>query len=119
MCALLMAALAAGCGVDRGAGDVQTLTGGDPDSGRVAMKRFGCGACHTIAGIPGANTLVGPPLTGIAQRSFIGGVLPNSPENLVKWIQDPQAIDPKSAMPNLGVSQSTARSMAAYLYTLK
>ncbi|HEX6644052.1 MAG TPA: cytochrome c oxidase assembly protein [Gemmatimonadales bacterium] len=94
------------------------LTGGDPARGAVQVRRHGCGSCHTIGGIPGADGLVGPPLDGIAARGFIGGVLPNSGENLVRWIQDPKAAAPRTAMPDLGVTESEARDIAAYLYTL-
>jgi cytochrome c len=38
---------------------------------------------------------------------------------MVRWIQNPQTVDDKTAMPNLGVSARDARDIAAYLYTLK
>jgi cytochrome c1 len=44
--------------------------------------------------------------------------LPNSADNLVRWIQHPRTIEPKTAMPDLGVSNQDARDIAAYLYTL-
>jgi hypothetical protein len=37
---------------------------------------------------------------------------------LIQWIQDPQAVEPGTAMPNLGVDEAIARDTAAYLYTL-
>jgi cytochrome c len=43
----------------------------------------------------------------------------NSAENLIRWIVNPQAINPGTAMPNLGVSEPHARDMAAYLFTLR
>ena len=54
-----------------------------------------------------------------ARRAYIAGQLPNDPENLVRWIQDPQGVEPGTAMPNLGVTAAVARDMAAYLYTLR
>jgi cytochrome c2 len=95
------------------------LTGGDPGRGQAAIEAYGCGSCHTIPGIPGANTLVGPPLSGIASRAYVAGVLPNTPNNMIRWIEHPQAIDPLTAMPDLGVPDPTARDIAAYLYTLR
>src|SRR6185436_863734 len=65
------------------------LTGGDPARGKAAISRYGCASCHTIAGVRGADGLVGPPLTGVASRVYIAGVLQNTPENLIQWIQDP------------------------------
>lgn len=66
----------------------------------------------------GANAPVGPPLAGISARGFLGGVLPNTPENLVRWLRAPQEINPRTAMPDLGVSERDARDIAAYLATL-
>jgi cytochrome c1 len=55
----------------------------------------------------------------MASRGFIAGVLPNSPENMVRWLRQPQSVDPRSAMPDLGVSERDARDIAAYLSSLK
>ena len=85
-------------------------------AGRRLIASYGCGACHTIPGVPGADAAVGPPLDHFYQRSYIAGLLPNTEANLVQWIQDPQRIQPGNAMPNLGVSASDAAAIAAYLY---
>ncbi len=66
---------------------------------------------------PGSN--VGPPLQKFGLRAYIGGVLPNTPDNLVRWLQDPPSVDPRTAMPNLGVSLAEAGDIAAHLYTLR
>ena len=95
------------------------LTGGSPSAGREAVLRYGCESCHSIPGVPRANGLVGPPLGGIASRVYVAGVLQNTPDNLVLWLRDPQGVDPKTAMPFLGVSEDDARHIAAFLYTLK
>jgi hypothetical protein len=50
---------------------------------------------------------------------YIGGVLPNTPENMLRWLQNPPAMDPLTAMPNMGVTEADARDMAGYLYTLR
>jgi len=95
------------------------MTGGDPSRGPALMRKYGCQSCHTIPGVVGADGLVGPPLAGIASRSYIAGVLPNAPDNMLRWIRDPKAVDPLTAMPNTGVTASDARHIVAYLYTLK
>lgn len=95
------------------------LTGADPHRGAETVARYGCGSCHTIDGISGANGLVGPPLTGIANRMYIAGVLPNTPQNLVRWIQDPKQVNDKTAMPKLGLNERDAGDVAAYLYTIR
>ncbi|HSM54632.1 MAG TPA: cytochrome c3 family protein [Candidatus Sulfomarinibacteraceae bacterium] len=91
---------------------------GDPELGAEALDRYGCGSCHTIPGIKGADALVGAPLTAWSERHYIAGSLPNTPSNLVRWIMDPQEIEPGTLMPDLGVTEADARHMAAYLYTL-
>ena len=103
----------------RTAVEAEALTGGDVEAGRVAVKTYGCNACHTIPGVVDARGLVGPPLTQIANRIYIAGVLANTPDNLVQWIQNPPGIDPRTAMPNVGVDETNARDIAAYLYTLR
>ena len=99
--------------------EAAAMTGGDPSRGPDLLRKYGCQTCHTIPGVVGANGLVGPPLAGIAGRSYIAGVLPNAPDNMLRWIRDPKAVDAKTAMPNTGVTPSDARHIAAYLYTLK
>jgi hypothetical protein len=75
-------------------------------------------ACHVVPGIAGPESHVGPPLEDFAQRSFVGGVAPNTTDNLILWIQSPQAINELSAMPPVGVSEQDARHIAAYLYSV-
>jgi cytochrome c len=90
---------------------------GTIDSGRQLIAAYGCGSCHTIPGVPGADAMAGPPLMRFYQRMYIAGRLPNTPENLIAWIQDPQMIEPGTAMPNLGVSEAEAHDIAAYLFS--
>lgn len=92
------------------------VTGGDAERGPVAIARYGCGACHVIPGIRGATGMVGPPLTGYGRRASVGGYLPNTADDLVVWIRDPQSIAPGNAMLNTGVDEQSARDIAAYLY---
>ena len=94
------------------------VPGGDARLGRQAIESWGCGACHTIPGIPGAYGKVGPALEQMAEQTFIAGILPNTPENMVRWIMDPQGIQPGNGMPNTGVTEPMARNMAAYLYSI-
>lgn len=92
---------------------------GDPERGRLLLWQYGCGACHHIPGVVSANGNVGPPLVKVGHQVYLAGVLPNTPENLIRWIRAPQEIDPLTAMPDLKVPQPQALDMAAYLYTLK
>ncbi len=99
--------------------EAQRTVGGDPERGRLAIDNYACTACHTIPGIIGTEVNVGPPLRGVGKRRYIAGVLPNTPENMIRWIRDPQGIDPLTAMPDLDVKKDDARDIAAYLYTLE
>src|ERR1700709_1449836 len=92
--------------------------GGGPRRGaQAAIRRYGCGGCHTIPGIPGGDGQVGGPLAGIGQRVFVGGVGPHFPGELVQWIVKPQSFSPRSAMPATGISETEARDVATYLYS--
>lgn len=93
--------------------------GGDTERGVAAIRKYGCASCHTIPGVRDAKARVGPSLDGIAGRSYVAGVLSNTPEHLIQWIENPQAVDNKTAMPNMGVTERDARDIATYLYTLK
>jgi cytochrome c1 len=95
------------------------VAGGDARQGALAIQGYGCGACHTIPDIPGANGTVGPPLTSLAKRSVLAGQLPNNPDNLILWIMHPQEVRPGSDMPEMGVTEPAARDIAAYLYSVK
>jgi cytochrome c2 len=67
----------------------------------------------------GAHSAVGPPLDRWAERHYIAGSLLNTPDNLIYWIRYPQAVEPGTAMPDLGVTEEDAAHMSAYLYTLR
>ena len=116
-CLMLLAAVAAGCGEETPPPNrvaVSVMTGGDPERGRAKIREYGCHACHTIPGVPGATGKVAAPLTGIAGRMYLAGLLANNPENMILWIRNPPSIDPGTAMPNMGVSEQDARDIAAY-----
>lgn len=90
--------------------------GGDPERGADVVALNGCGACHEIPGIAGANGSVGPSLHGFERRAYVAGVLPNEPGGLTRWLLDPPAHSPDTAMPDLGLSEEDARDVAAFLY---
>ncbi len=97
----------------------QAIPGSDPSAGKAAMTEYGCASCHVIPGVSGANGTVGPPLTAFSKRQYVAGLLPNEPDNLIRWIRDPQGVIQGVAMPNMGVSEQDAKNIAAYLYTLR
>lgn len=115
---VLVAGLLAGAGCADPELEASHVTGGDPDRGAALISEVGCRSCHTIPGIPGANARIGPPLDGVALRTYIAGVLTNSPDHMIRWLMDPPAVDSLTAMPNLGLTEVQARHIASYLYTL-
>ena len=62
---------------------------------------------------------MGPPLTGLADRAYLAGVLPNTPGGMIRWLVNPSAHSPKTAMPDLDLTEDEARDIAAFLMTLK
>jgi len=108
----------AGCnvGTSRTAGIIGL---GRSDRGKELIRAYGCGECHVVPGVKGARGRVGPPLTGFGNRSIVAGELANTPENLTRWICDPEAVLPDTSMPDLGVTEKDANDIAAYLYELR
>ena len=94
----------------------ETITGGNVDRGRQLFSAYGCGGCHSLTGVPQARGQVGPSLDGIGSRAILAGRLENKPDNLMRWIGEPQSVAPGTAMPNLGVGPSDRRDIAAFLY---
>ena len=119
--AIVLVALAAGVtACSHSEADARALTnGGDATRGRELMRTYGCGSCHTIPRVPGAESTVGPSLAGEATRAYVAGVTPNTPENMIRWIMNPPSIDDKTARPNLHVNATDARDIAAYISTLQ
>jgi cytochrome c2 len=90
-------------------------SGAKASDGKRAIEHYGCGSCHTIGGVSGADGKVAPDLTGLASRRYIAGRLPLTSQNLEQWVRFPQRYDPGVLMPDLGVSATDARDIAAYL----
>ena len=106
------------CG-DTRAASPPVATEGDAARGKTVIQHYGCNACHAIAGFPEPSVAVAAPITGIASRGYIAGTLPTTPGNLALWIRFPKKVKPATAMPDLGVSESEARDVVAYLYSLR
>ena len=108
----------AGCG-SSGQQTAKATTGGDIHNGIAAISRYGCGTCHVIPGVSGAVGRAGPSLAGMGSRVYIAGMLQNTPPNMIRWLENPQAVNSKTVMPNLDVTPKDAADMAGYLYTLR
>lgn len=118
-CLLGCALLASACDRrDMPVPPASSATLGNAERGQRLLAQFQCGACHQIPDVPAARSYVGPSLANLGRQSYIAGQFANQPETLVRWIVDPQAMLPGTAMPAMGVSPDQARDMAAYLYGL-
>jgi len=93
---------------------------GNVANGKQVAAQFGCGVCHVIPGIEGAEGALGPTLAGVASRPAISdGVVKNTPANLTQYILSPASVNPQSRMPRMGVSPAEAQDITAFLMTLK
>lgn len=81
----------------------------------MLFRQYACTACHGIPGVAGPDVHVGPSLNDFARRSLIAGRLPNTEDDLVRWIRFPRQVDPETAMPDSGVTEAHATVMARYL----
>jgi cytochrome c2 len=116
-----MALAVIGCGPPAAPPDARftSVPQGDRERGRKLLVHYQCGRCHAIPEVPDAAGRIGPSLAQFARRSYIASQVPNSAQPLQRWLQDPQALVPGTTMPDLGVSPTDARDMAAYLLSLR
>ncbi len=110
MASLLAAVLGSGLWGCSGAESAETR-----DARRLIAAN--CGACHVVPGVPGARGRVGPSLEDIGRQKIIAGHFVNSPAMLARWIQHPQVLLPGDVMPEMGLTETQARSIATYLYS--
>ena len=88
------------------------------EQGKEIFAKSACVGCHTIAGVSAGQ--IGPSLTHFASRqTFAGSLMPTTPENLVKWIENPSHMKPGALMPDLGMRGDQSKALAAYLLSLK
>ena len=113
LCAVV---LASGCAKEEPASRV---VGGDPERGRLLVQQYQCAACHFIPEVQGPNGDAGPSLESMGRLSYIAGSIPNQPENMIRFLQNPPAVKPGTLMPALGITDDEARHMAAFMYSLK
>ncbi len=87
--------------------------------GQRIFESMACINCHSVKGTVADGTF-GPDLTHLMSRDTIAsGAVANTPENLRRWIQDPNLIKPGSRMPAMGLSGPDLDEVAAYLETLR
>lgn len=89
-------------------------------SGAELFRRHGCGACHAIAGTE-AKGVLGPDLSHFGSRlTLAAGVLPNTTDNIERFIADPDRIKPGVKMPAFGMlPREDIRVLASWLRGLE
>jgi cytochrome c oxidase subunit 2 len=86
--------------------------------GRAAFLAQSCVNCHRVRGTIARGTYA-PDLTHLMSRATLAaGILPNTPENLARWVRAPQEIKPGCLMPAFGLSEKDREAMIRYLLTL-
>jgi cytochrome c oxidase subunit II len=87
--------------------------------GQKIFETTSCMNCHKVAGTA-ADGRFGPDLTHLMSRETLAaGIVPNTPENLRRWIQNPDDFKPGSRMPAMGLSDQQLDAVTAYLQTLR
>jgi cytochrome c oxidase subunit 2 len=90
-----------------------------PQVGQYVLEHQACISCHTVAGTV-ATGRYGPDLTHLMSRATIAaGAAPNTQEQLLRWITDPNQIKPGSLMPAMHLTDTQNAQITAYLLTLK
>ena len=88
-------------------------------AGRRIFEATSCINCHAIAGTR-ANGRFGPDLTHVMSRDTIAsGVVDNTPQNLRRWVRNPDDIKPGSRMPAMNLSDQELDAVTAYLASLR
>jgi cytochrome c oxidase subunit II len=87
--------------------------------GQTVFIHNACINCHAVNGTA-ATGRFGPDLTHLASRDTIAsGAVPNTPENLRKWIDDPNSMKPGSLMPPMHLNGHDLDVITAYLAQLR
>ncbi len=98
----------------------QPATPQDPlvGTGQKLFLTKGCVGCHSLQASNAPKGMIGPNLANVGARTWIAaGTLPNTDENLTRWIRNPQQWKQGVVMPNLGITEDEAKALVAFLRT--
>jgi cytochrome c oxidase subunit 2 len=94
-------------------------SGADATRGLALFQQDSCMSCHAIEGTA-ADARIGPDLTHFASRRQLGaGIVENTPENLRRWLADPEQVKPGAKMPNFNFTPAQLTQLVAYFETLR
>jgi cytochrome c oxidase subunit 2 len=87
--------------------------------GARRFREMTCVRCHSITG-NGEGARAAPDLTHLASRKTLGaGVMKNTPDELARWLRDPQGVKQGSHMPDVQLSDQDVKDFVEYFETLK
>jgi cytochrome c oxidase subunit 2 len=87
--------------------------------GQQVFQTYACGDCHAIQGTVAAGTAA-PDLTHLVSRQTLAaGLIPNTPDYLRRWLDNPQTIKPGAMMPTFRLSDAELGALTAYLEGLR
>ncbi|MEO6879050.1 MAG: cytochrome c oxidase subunit II [Gemmatimonadaceae bacterium] len=86
--------------------DDNLLAAGNVENGRKLVTTGMCIACHTVRGEPMMQAVLGPNLTHLALRTTIaGGIYPNDPRHLARWVKNANEMKAGVIMPTFGLGE--------------
>jgi len=74
------------------------------NAGKLVWQKYDCIGCHTILG---NGSYFAPDMTKVVERKPVG--------YLKQFLMDPRGVNPKAAMPKLGLSFEEAENLVAFL----
>src|SRR5262249_52953346 len=87
--------------------------------GKNAFLSQSCVNCHRVRGTSAIGTYA-PDLTHLMSRQTLAsGLIPNTKENLRRWLADPQEVKSGCLMPAFGLSPRNLDLIVDYLATLR
>ena len=96
----------------------ESVGASDAQTGQRVFEHQACVNCHTVKGTI-ANGRFGPDLTHLMSRDTIGaGIMPNTQQNLIGWVTDPNDTKPGCLMPAMHLTEEQNAEITAYLLTL-
>jgi cytochrome c oxidase subunit 2 len=106
---------------ERWLGQQASLVQDDPAAaeGKAAFLAQTCVNCHRVRGTPAQGSYA-PDLTHLMSRGTLAaGVVANTPDELRRWLDDPQQVKEGCLMPAFGLSGNDRDLILGYLTTLR
>lgn len=97
---------------------VAALSPAAAEGEKIFKGKGGCIGCHSLNAMTSMKGMTGPNLSGVGSRKMIAaGWLPNTDENLKRWLHDPQAVKAGVKMIIPKFTDAEVDALVAYLRT--